>query len=119
MTFHSKPTVVFDFDGVVHSYKSGWCGPKNIPDEPVEGIREAIADIREHYRVVIVSTRCDYEGGVAAIWDWLYEHNIIVDDVRKEKPPAIVYIDDRAICFNGKPHTLLDQIKTFEPWYKT
>ena len=34
----------------------------------------------------------------------------------KEKPPAIVYIDDRAICFDGNPHGLLDEIMAFEPW---
>ena len=37
-----KPTVVFDFDGVIHSYKSGWRGPENIPDPVVPGIADAI-----------------------------------------------------------------------------
>lgn len=33
-----------------------------------------------------------------------------------EKPPAIVYIDDRAICFDGNADTLLEKIKKFKPW---
>ena len=32
-----KPIVVLDFDGVIHSYKSGWKGADVIPDEPVPG----------------------------------------------------------------------------------
>ena len=37
----AKQTVVFDFDGVIHSYSSGWRGETVIPDEPVTGIKEA------------------------------------------------------------------------------
>ncbi len=29
-----KQTVVFDFDGVIHSYTSGWKGATVIPDPP-------------------------------------------------------------------------------------
>lgn len=36
-----KQTVVFDFDGVIHSYTSGWKGETIIPDPPVPGIKEA------------------------------------------------------------------------------
>ena len=36
----------------------------------------------------------------------------------KEKPPAIVYIDDRAICFDGRSDELLEKIKNFKPWYQ-
>ena len=37
-----KYTVVLDFDGVIHSYSSGWRGKTCIPDPPVPGIREEI-----------------------------------------------------------------------------
>lgn len=112
-----KKTVVFDFDGVIHRYTSGWQGETVIPDPPVQGIREAIEQIRDNgYEVVIVSTRCvSYEGKVA-IFEWLKKYNIIVDDICKEKPPAICYIDDRAICFDGHPETLLDKIENFKQW---
>ncbi len=114
-----KKTVVFDFDGVIHSYISGWQGPEVITDQPVPGIREAIRDLRDRgYEVVVVSTRCAIQSGVAAVRDYLQKYNIVVDDVVAHKPPAIVYIDDRAICFDGTPSTLVDQIEQFKPWYK-
>ena len=116
-----KQTVVFDFDGVIHSYTSGWQGATVIPDEPVKGIHEALKEIKEAgYEVAIVSTRCSTVEGEFAIDSWLHKWHLdtLVDKVCKEKPPAIVYIDDRAICFDGKPETLLSKIKAFKPWYK-
>ena len=65
-----------------------------------------------------MSTRCATEEGYGAIRAWLIDHGIEVDDVKMEKPPAIVYIDDRAICFDGNPATLLDKIRYFRPWNK-
>lgn len=114
-----KKTVIFDFDGVIHSYTSGWKGADVIPDPPVPGIREAIKAIREAgYEVVVVSTRCYQEGGIGAIAEYLTKYDIPVDRVTTEKPPAIVQVDDRVICFDGKPETLLEKIENFQPWNK-
>lgn len=116
-----KKTVVFDFDGVIHSYSSGWKGTTNIPDPPVPGIENALKEIHNAgYEVVIVSTRCSTAFGRLAIESWLdmYDLSMYVDIVCKEKPPAIVYIDDRAICFDGHPENLLGKIKAFKPWNK-
>lgn len=111
-----KKTVVFDFDGVVHSYKSGWKGVTTIPDEPVDGIKEVIDELRQDYYVLILSTRCFQDGGVEAIMNWLDKYNIEVDDVIGEKPPAIVYVDDRALRFDGKTKGLVEQIRSFRNW---
>lgn len=111
------PTVVFDFDGVIHSYTSGWKGEATIPDPPVPGIKEAIDKIRAAgYRVVVVSTRCSSAKGMGAVRYYLRANKIDVDDVMMEKPPAIVYIDDRAICFDGDTSSLLEKVRTFKPW---
>ena len=37
-----KKTIVFDFDGVIHSYTSGWQGITAIPDPVVPNIQAAI-----------------------------------------------------------------------------
>jgi len=70
-----KKTIVFDFDGVIHKYSKGW-QDGSIYDEPVEGIKELIDDLRTKYKVVVVSTRCLNEARnyccmemVREIWD--------------------------------------------------
>jgi hypothetical protein len=114
----AKQTVIFDFDGVIHSYTSKWQGTTLIPDPPVPGIRDAIQEIRLYYRVVVVSSRCYQTGGIEAIKNWLQKYDIVVDDITDEKPPAVVIVDDRAICFDGQAAGLLDKIKVFKPWHK-
>ena len=72
-----------------------------IPDPPIHGTREAIARLRKVYRVVVHSTRCRAPEGCEAIKQWLARHGIEVDEVCEHKPPAVVYVDDRAVPFRG------------------
>lgn len=114
-----KPTVVFDLDGVIHSYASGWQGVDVIPDPPVPLIQEEIERIRKAgYKVVVVSTRCSNPAGMDAVKNYLDANGIVVDEVLAEKSPALVYIDDRAIRFDGDPRGLLEQIQRFKPWHQ-
>ncbi|HPS75656.1 MAG TPA: hypothetical protein PLD83_04385 [Oscillospiraceae bacterium] len=115
----NRATVVFDFDGVIHRYGHGWQGPDVIDDVPVEGIREAMRGIMDAgYQVVIVSSRCACAEGISAMRAWLSRWAIPYDGLTAEKPPAVAYIDDRAICFDGDAGKLLSQIKHFRPWYQ-
>lgn len=114
-------TVVFDFDGVIHSYSSGWQGADIANDPPVEGIMDAMKSIKgAGYDIAVVSSRCATPGGRACVNDYLLKYDILkyIDTICKEKPPAIVYIDDRAICFDGNAKSLLLQIQSFKPWYR-
>ena len=113
-----KPTVAIDFDGVIHSYTSGWQGADKCPDPLVEGIDEVIKDLRKDYKVIIVSSRAETVEGRLAIRNYLKKYNIEVDGIDCRKPPAIVYIDDRAICFNGDTTNLAEQVRNFKPWTK-
>lgn len=114
-----KQTVILDFDGVIHSYASGWKGADNIPDPPTPGAKEAVAKLREKYIVVVVSSRCHQAGGVHAIKNWLDQHGIEVDAVTNDKPPHIVTVDDRAFRFEGDWDAVIQGIPSASvPWNK-
>lgn len=88
----------------------------DVDYEPNKNIKETIDKLRQNnYEVVIVSTRCATEEGRDAIMNYLFDYGIVVDKVCKEKPPAICYIDDRAICYDPKMNNLYEIITSFKP----
>lgn len=129
-----KPIICLDFDGVIHSYTSGWKGARNIPDDPVPGVFAYIADLLiEGFDVVVHSSRSSHIGGIWAMRAWFKKHagNMYYDcpagagmeRVRfvRRKPPAIVTIDDRALTFNGDwkdPDWSPAALRSFKPWNK-
>jgi len=114
-----KETLILDFDGVIHSYSSGWKGATVIPDPPTNGAREAIAKLRERYVVVVVSSRSHQPGGIGAMKAWLAEHGIEVDDVPAHKPPHVCTVDDRVFRFEGDWDAVLKGVKAASvPWNK-
>lgn len=73
MTTYRK-LISLDFDGVLHSYSSGWKGPRTIPDPPVPGAMDFLCDAVEKYRVAIYSSRSGYWFGRRAMRLWLFNH---------------------------------------------
>ena len=109
----ARPTICLDFDGVIHSYQSGWQGETIIPDPPIHKVDVAIRQLRKNYRVVVFSARCRTGDGAQAVADWLARHNIEVDEVCQHKPPALVYVDDRAVRFTGDWDATIAAIQAF------
>jgi len=132
-----NPIICVDFDGVIHSYKSGWKGVSVIPDDPVPGaidwIRDhlpipdaicAMAPSHEGLIVQIYSSRSKSWFGRRAMKKWFIKHGLescyITEGLLKfptKKPAAYLTIDDRAICFNGSFPTTAEMM-AFKPWYK-
>lgn len=69
-----KPILCLDFDGVIHSYSSGWKGASVIPDPPVPGALEFIREAVDAFDVKIFSSRSHQWGGKRAMKRWLREH---------------------------------------------
>jgi hypothetical protein len=114
-----KQTIIIDFDGVLHSYTSGWQGAHIVGDLPTPGAKGAMRALREKYKVVVVSSRCHQLGGKKAVEEWLSLHEIDVDEVTSEKPPHIVVVDDRALRFEGDWNAVIEGIPTASvPWNK-
>jgi hypothetical protein len=116
-----RKTVLIDFDGVIHSYKSGWKGVDIIPDEPVEGAIQWLQDMMDKFDVRIFSARCNDENGIIAMMCWLKFWGLpqyYMDRLQYEpgKPSSWMIIDDRAFQFTGHfpyPKT----VAKFRPWY--
>ena len=114
--------ICIDFDGVIHSYKSGWKGADQIPDKPVEGAMCWLMALlsQSDIEVAIYSSRSCQENGIEAMQNWLAYYGMEEEYIRlikfpKEKPPAFLTIDDRAICFRGT-FPAIDEIRTFKSW---
>ena len=132
----SKPILCLDFDGVINSYESGWVAANFIPDPPVPGAMEFLLEAVKHFSVRIYSTRSHQDGGIEAMRMWLTywarkhfspnleDANAIIngivhhsDGFPKEKPPAMVTLDDRALTFTGE-WPKVEDLLNFKPWYK-
>lgn len=123
-----KPILCLDFDGVLHSYVSGWKGADVIPDPPVAGALEFIREAAFHFKVAIYSSRSGQPGGIEAMKRWLSEWDasatqdfrediLAIVEFPTEKPAAMVTLDDRALTFTGTWPTIAT-LKEFQPWNK-
>ena len=120
-----RKTIAIDFDGTINSYVSGFVAIDEIPDLPVPGAFEFIERaVLVFDRVCIFSTRNTSSRGCAAMVRWFRLHGmreVVIAQLQfpLTKPRASVFIDDRAIKFNGDwsefdPMKLVD----FKPWWK-
>lgn len=99
----SGKTIALDFDATLHPYSKGWVGPVPDDEPPVPGTREAVAEMRAlGYRIAVFSCRALTQDGRDGIVRWCEKHGIEVDEVTALKPHAQVYVDDRALRFDGR-----------------
>lgn len=128
MAGHRK-TLVLDFDGVLHSYESGWQGIETVGDGPVPGAVQFILSAVGFFNVQVYSSRSESATGIRAMREALFRW--IADETDDPtahrtldqigfpttKPAAFLAIDDRALTFDGTfpaPEDLLG----FQPWNK-
>ena len=123
-----KPILCLDFDGVIHSYSSGWKGADAIPDPPVPGAFEFIVEASRHFDVQVFSSRSHQPGGIEAMREWFRKWDEMPDaptttcaslcvSFPDHKPSAMLSIDDRALTFDGTWPDIAT-LKEFQPWNK-
>ncbi len=128
----TKPILCLDFDGVIHSYSSGWKGAGVIPDEPVPGAAEFIEEASKHFNIAIFSSRSRSLFGRFAMKrymrkllgdrtpaDAFHSGDFLWEDIQYPwfKPSAAVTLDDRAITFSGV-WPAIAELRSFQPWNK-
>ena len=120
-----KPILCLDFDGVIHSYTSGWKGVKEIPDPPVPGVFEWMKKAIHIFDIHIYSSRSMEAAGRKAMYLYIRDHggdSLATQVVYvSEKPRAFISIDDRCVQFNGDwsdPMLDPEMLRKFKPWNK-
>lgn len=99
-----KPILCLDFDGVLHSYTSGWKGAAVIPDPPVPGAISFLLYAAEQFEVAILSSRSHQWGGRRAMKRWLRRWIIfdLHDTIFKNKPSWVqVILSDEDVFGHG------------------
>ncbi len=130
-----KPiTLSMDFDGVIHSYSQGWLDG-SVYDKPVPGSLEFISEImwKHQISVFVLSTRNSYQ-----IKEWfdnvvfkdterLFQTTVIPENIERweekcnlgitnKKLQASIYLDDRALTFDGDFDNLIPKLYAFQTW---
>jgi len=125
----NKPILCLDFDGVCHSYTSGWKGATTIPDDAVPGLFEFLEQVAPHFDIQVYSTRSETPEGRDAMALWFAEQRrkwraaggqgkeIVSITFPASKPSAFIGLDDRVLTFNGT-WPRVDFLQDFQPWYK-
>jgi ribonucleotide monophosphatase NagD (HAD superfamily) len=113
MTERSGPTVLVDFDGVIHKYGHGWWDGTAY-DIPFDGAKDGLKELEAlGYTVVIFSSRDRDQ-----IREWLRKYDFEPYEVTNEKRTAVAIIDDRAIRFLVWRQAI-DDLKQFYPIVKS
>jgi hypothetical protein len=109
-------TLAIDFDGVLSAY-TGWKGEMAPLDPPLPGAIDFLNECLDHgFAVVIFTTRPEQ-----LVHEWLQVHAppevSMVVQITNTKPPAWLYIDDRAFLFTGA-YPSIDEINSFKAWWQ-
>lgn len=104
-----KKTICVGFDGVLNEYNNHEEG--NL-GEPLSGSQDFIKELCRKYKVVILTSRPKEQ-----VIRWLRSNGFPSMEVTNRKVPAVAYIDDRAIQFNGSYIQTIYEALNFKPYW--
>lgn len=115
-----RKTIAVDFDGVLHQWSGEWKGYHVIEGAPIPGAIEWLTDTVECFDVVIFTTRGATWRGRCAVRAWLRRYGFKAPGIKvtATKVPAIVYLDDRAMRFDGTNWPSVERLRGAVPWWR-
>jgi hypothetical protein len=105
---HGHHVICVDFDGVIATY-NGYMGRGVIGDPKPEGIELLNRLHSMGFIVLVLTARKELE----IIGKWLVQHGVGFAQPTNTKPPAVAYIDDRAIFWDDNLISTLAKVKEF------
>ncbi len=109
-----KKIVCIDLDGVLNTYSGNYV-ENEIP--PIRyGAHDFLQKLSEQYLIYIFTTR-----NIDLVDKWLTENNLkeYINKITNIKEPyASIFLDDRAINFNGNLDDAYNKIIAFKPYWK-
>lgn len=109
-----KKIISIDLDGVLNTY-SGEYSPEEIPTLK-DGAKEFLEKLHNRFKIEIFTVR-----NKILVKKWLIDNNIIeyiFNITDKKNPFTSIFIDDRAINFDGNFDKTYNKISKFEPYWK-
>jgi hypothetical protein len=119
-------TLAVDFDGVIDRY-DGWSGTPTLrtPIDLDTMVRELLVLVSHGWKIIIWTNRTD----LGDVETYLSQHNIPYHAINKnfwgpentkdsQKISADVYLDDKAMCFDGEWKGMAEKVMNFSPWWK-
>ncbi|MBQ2644314.1 hypothetical protein IJG14_01910 [bacterium] len=108
-----KKTILIDLDGVINTYTGNF--NKNYIPNIKEGANDFLEKLSNKYELILFTTR-----NSELAQKWLVENKIdhYLEEITNIKKPAFIYVDDKALKFNGNYNQALDEIEKFEVYWK-
>lgn len=113
-TSNTKKQILIDLDGVLNNYDGNF-DPDFIPSLR-KGALEFLKTLNSYYSLKLFTARPK-----KIVAKWLIKNKIftLFSGITNKKEPAYLYIDDRAVRFNGNYNETLKQVENFLVWYKS
>jgi hypothetical protein len=109
-----KKKIYIDFDDILSNYDD-WEDVRNLA-MPKKGVNNFLEKLSKNYKIYIFTTK-----NREIVYKWMIRHHLndYIEDVTNKKGAAFVYIDDRAIKFDGDYSKILNELENFKPhWQK-